>query len=114
MSASRNAACVSQRIAQIPTITKAQRQKRLTCRAVLEFTGPLCLYDLVVTEKIREHRINELKELFSTRLIEKKCFFKNNTLLISTYEFVCKIVEDLFSDVAPHLYAVTSATKRKI
>ena len=51
-------------IKTMPDINKNQRQKKLSCRAVLEFVSMLCVYNMVVSEKVKKHRINELKQLF--------------------------------------------------
>lgn len=81
----------------MPDINKNQRQKKLSCRVVLEFVCMLWTYDMVVSEKVKKHRIEELKQLFDGRIIEKKDFFKSNQLIISTYDFVYKIMENIFT-----------------
>lgn len=83
-------------IKTMPNINKNQRQKKLSCRSVLEFVSMLCVYDMVVSENVKVHRINELKELFDKRIREKKTFFKKNQLVTSTYDFVYKVIKNLF------------------
>lgn len=63
-------------IKKMPDINKNQRQKKLSCRAVLEFVSMLCVYDMVVSEKVKKHRINELKQLFDVRIRKKRNFSK--------------------------------------
>ena len=83
-------------IKKMPDINKNQRQKKLSCRAVLEFVSMLCVYDMVVSEKVKKHRINELKQLFDVRIREKKGFFQKNQLITSTFDFVYKVIKNLF------------------
>ena len=83
-------------IKTMPDINKNQRQKKLSCRAVLEFVSMLCVYDMVVSEKVKKHRINELKQLFDVRIREKKGFFQKNQLITSTFDFVYKVIKNLF------------------
>ena len=87
---------ISQAISKIPSINSNQRQKKLSCRPMLEFTCLLYVYKIVVSEKVKYHRIKELKDLFFKRIPEKKNFFKNNELIKSNYEFACKVISDFF------------------
>lgn len=83
-------------IKKMPDINKNQRQKKLSCRAVLEFVSMLCVYNMVVSEKVKKHRINELKQLFDVGIREKKGFFQKNQLITSTFDFVYKVIKNLF------------------
>ena len=56
----------------------------------------LCVYNMVVSEKVKKHRINELKQLFDVRIREKKEFFQKNQLITSTFGFVYKVIKNLF------------------
>ena len=87
---------ISQEIAKISSISTNQRQKKLSCRPMLEFTSLLYVYKSVVSDKVKYHRIKELKKLFFKRMLEKKGFFKNNDLIKSNYEFACKIIIAFF------------------
>ena len=42
------------------------------------------------------HRIKELKGLFFDRMLDKKEFFKNNQLIKSNYDFICKVINFFF------------------
>ncbi|WP_196808768.1 Abi family protein [Butyrivibrio sp. AC2005] len=82
-------------IKKIATISTSQRQKKLSSRTLHEFAALVYLYSLVVHGNVRLHRIDELKDLFFNRIPEKKDFFKNNALLVSSYQFCCEVIKNL-------------------
>ena len=84
---------IREAVKEIPFITTSQRQKKLSCRPMLEFVTMVYLYNQVVTEKVKYHRIKELKRLFFVRMPEKKGFFEKNELIRSNCEFACKIIQ---------------------
>lgn len=84
---------IREAVKEIRFITTSQRQKKLSCRPMLEFVTMVYLYNQVVTEKVKYHRIKELKRLFFVRMPEKKGFFEKNELIRSNYEFACKIIQ---------------------
>lgn len=87
---------LSRAIAKIPSIHKNQRQKKLSCRPMLEFVALLYTYNLIVSDKIRCHRTQELKDLFFKRMLKKKEFFEKNELIKSNYDFACKVINFFF------------------
>ena len=87
---------ISQEISKIKSINSNQRQKKLSCRPMLEFICLLYVYRLVVSDKVKYHRVKELKDLFFIRMHEKSGFFKNNELIRSNYEFACKVISAFF------------------
>lgn len=87
---------ISQAITQISSIKSNQRQKKLSCRPMLEFVCLLYTYKLVVSPKVKQHRIQELKWLFFERMPQKGNFFKNNQLITSNYDFACKVINAFF------------------
>ena len=87
---------ISDIISQIPSINKNQRRKKLSCRPMLEFVSLLYVYNLIVSDKVKLHRIKELKGLFFDRMLDKKEFFKNNQLIKSNYDFICKVINFFF------------------
>jgi hypothetical protein len=87
---------ISQAVAHIATINSNQRRKKLSCRPMLEFTCLLYVYKSVVSDKVKRHRIKELKDLFFRRMPEKKGFFKGNELIKSNYEFAGKVILAFF------------------
>ncbi len=82
---------ISRIVSDIKTIAKAQMQKKLTCRPVLEFVTLLYVYDKVVSEKVKQKGFEKLCELFTTRMLRNKSYFKDNDLIKSTYDFTIKI-----------------------
>ena len=53
---------------KINSINSNQRKKKLSCRPMLEFVCLLYVYNLVVSDKVKYHRIKELKDLFFKRM----------------------------------------------
>ena len=66
----------SQEISKIESINANQRQKKLFCRPMLEFTCLLYVYKIVVSDKVKYHRIKELNDLFFNRMTHKKASSK--------------------------------------
>ena len=87
---------ISQEISQISSINSNQRKKKLSCRPMLEFVCLLYTYKLIVSDKVKHHRIIEIKDLFFKRMLEKKYFFTGNELIKSNYEFACKVISEFF------------------
>lgn len=94
---SRAPGVIERAVQNFPSISKSQRQKKLSCRPMLEFVALLYTYDLTVSEKVKFHRIQELRELFFHRMVEKKAFFEHNDLIRTNYEFACKIISGFFN-----------------
>lgn len=87
---------ISRAISDIKTIAKAQMQKKLTCRPVLEFVTLLYVYDKVVSENVKQKGFEKLYNLFTTRMLRNKDYFRNNDLIKSTYEFSVKVLSFFF------------------
>lgn len=79
-------------IKAIGNISTSQRQKKLSSRTLLEFSALIYLYNLVVRDEVRQHRILELHNLFFTRIPREKTFFSDNNILTTSYEFCCKVI----------------------
>ena len=87
---------ISRSIKTMVDINLNQRQKKLSCRVILEFVCMLHVYKQVVSVKVRDKRVVELKELFSVRVIDNMTFFEKNQLVMSSYDFVKKVIDNLF------------------
>ena len=81
-------------VKKMGSITTSQRQKKLSCRPMLEFVALIYTYELVVTSKVKFHRSEELYNLFFKRMVEKKAFFKDNDLIKTNYEFAGKVIHE--------------------
>ena len=87
---------LSKIISKISSVSSTQRQKKLSCRPMLEFVSLLYVYNQVVSSEVKKHRTQELKDLFFSRMLKKQNFFRNNDLIKSNYEFICKIISYFF------------------
>ena len=83
---------ISSLVSSIKGISKSQRQKKLTCRPILEFVTLLYIYDKIVSEKVKKKGFEKLHSLFSNRMLRNKSYFLNNELVKSTYNFSAKIL----------------------
>jgi abortive infection bacteriophage resistance protein len=81
---------ISREIAKIRTISKEQRNKKLSCRPMLEFTALLYAHSKIVSGQVKKSDTKELLELFLERMLRHKDFFQGNELIISNYQFACK------------------------
>lgn len=81
-------------VKKMGAISTSQRQKKLSCRPMLEFVALIYTYELVVTPKVKLHRSEELYKLFFERMLEKKDFFKDNDLIKTNYEFAVKVIRE--------------------
>lgn len=86
---------VSRYVSSFDNINTEQMRQKLKCRPILEFISLLYVYNTCVSEKVRQHRLNELKDLFHHRVCEKSDFFKDNNLIKSHYNFIIKIINNL-------------------
>ncbi len=89
---------ISSEIKKIKSISNDQRQKRLSCRPMLEFVCLLYVYKSIVSDRVKYHRIQELKELFFVRMLKRKEYFKDNDLIKSNYQFACKVIAAFFPE----------------
>ncbi len=86
---------ISGLIANIPSIGKEERTNKLSCRPLFEIVCLLYFYPNIVSEKVKKHRLSELKELIYKRMPEKSGYFKLNPLITTSYEFLKKVVDNI-------------------
>ena len=56
----------------------------------------LYVYDKIVTSKAaRQHRYDELKDLFDNRAVRHQDYFKSNSKLVGIYKFIQKVIDNL-------------------
>lgn len=86
---------ISQFVSRIQSIKLPQRQKKLTSQPIYELVCLFYTYSLVVSHDVKEKRIEELKNLFKRRFLCHANYFRNQSLIKSSYDFVRKIVDTL-------------------
>ena len=85
---------VNRFVSGIPGISGKTRQKKMANPVVHDFVVLLYTFDRVVTsEKTKEKTYQELKELFDIRITKHKDYYYSNAGLVSSYEFMKKVVD---------------------
>lgn len=83
---------IGKMVGKIPGLGKKQRAKKLSCRPLVEFVSMLYIYNEIVTERVKYHRLLEVKRLFEGRMREKAFYFRKNELITSSYRFAYAVV----------------------
>ncbi len=87
---------IIQYVKNIKDIGKGARTKNLKYRVVYDFVTLLYVYDnLIDTGKMKNKRIEELKDLFENRMPRNEIYFKSHTKLLGIYRFTKKVVDNL-------------------
>ena len=89
---SRPSATISQFVAKIPNIKKAERKRNLSSRPIYEFISLIYLYNRVVSGSVKIHRYEELKALI-VRMEKRKHYFIKQQILTASFKFIKKIVD---------------------
>lgn len=77
-------------------IGQNMRKKKLSNPRINQIAHLFYAYDKIVnSNNTRNSRVKELRDLLENRMIGHSDYFKNNTLLTSTYEFFLKLVKKL-------------------
>ena len=86
-------------ISRIPELKDSKSRKtKLSNPVIHDFVTLLYLFDKVCTSpSTKRHTYETLYELFSTRFLRHADYFKQNAVLVSSYDFVWKIVIFLHS-----------------
>lgn len=82
-------------VRKIPNIGKNMRVKKLSNRFNLEFVALLYLFSEIVSDKIWAKKIKNLKVFFNKRLQRSMDFFKTNEIILTNFEFLKKVVDNL-------------------
>lgn len=89
---------VSNYVSNINGIPKALRQKMMGNPVIHDFVCLLFVFDNIVSsEMVKIHTMNELRQLFTGRILRNANFYKNNIEITESYRFV-KMVIDHFTD----------------
>jgi abortive infection bacteriophage resistance protein len=86
---------ISTYISNIKNIGKDERRNKLSCRPLFEIVCLIYVYEKIVSQKIKKHRMSELKDLINDRMTIKKDFFKDNQLLTTSYHFLKKVIDNV-------------------
>lgn len=82
-------------LATIKTISKKQRQKKMSCLPVLEFVSVIYSLKIIATKsEIAKHK-REFKKLFEKRMMKHKDYFVGNDIIKSNYDFAIKVLHVL-------------------
>jgi len=92
---SRPPASISNYVSRISSIANEERQRKLTCRAILEFVCLLYEYEKIITPDIKKYRYDELKKLINERMPLYYRYYVSNQLLVTSYRFIKKVVDSL-------------------
>lgn len=81
----------------IPGVKETSREKKMSNPVIHDFIGLLFIYDKIVTSpKTREHFAAELHQLFNERMLKHREYFQKNEILVSSYSFVLKAINQLY------------------
>lgn len=74
------------------------KETKLSNPVIHDFIALLFLFDKVCTSiETKKHTYETLHDLFHQKFTRNKSFFETNEVLISSYEFVVKIVDFLYN-----------------
>lgn len=76
-------------------IGREAREKNLSKRTLFEMVTLLFVYDSFVSNDLKKHRIQELKELVDIRMKKHSEYFSNQQMLIASYDFLKKVIDIL-------------------
>ena len=83
-------------IKSIPSISSYSRTKNLKYRVIYNFIAFIYVYETVVPDgPSKQHRHEELKALFNTRMVAHKDYFSLNNKITAVYSFVQKVIDNL-------------------
>ena len=87
---------ISNFVKSVSDINSKTRSKNLNYSVVYNFVTLIYIYsNIVSSEKAKEHQYKELKDFFNVRVAREPEYFKSNSKLMSIYNFVKKIVDNL-------------------
>ena len=78
-------------VSNIKTISKKQRQKKLSCLAMLEFVSTIYALKTIATKTVISKHRKALRSLFTKRMLKHKDYFSGNDLIKSSYNFAYKV-----------------------
>lgn len=83
------------KIAEIEIVSKSARKKYLKNHFIVDFITLLYVFDYFVqSQSIKDYLKKDLMDLFHTRILRHKDYFIDNQVLVGTYEFLIKIIDN--------------------
>lgn len=87
-------------ISRISGLSKSAKKRMLANPVTHDFIATLMLFDCVCASKVMKRNIyNDLHDLFENRFLRHQDYFKQDLLLVSSYNFILKIIDFLDSGV---------------
>lgn len=87
-------------ISRISGLSKNAKKRMLANPVTHDFIATLMLFDCVCASKAMKRNIyNDLHDLFENRFLRHQDYFKQDLLLVSSYNFILKIIDFLDSGV---------------
>ena len=74
-------------------IKNASLNKQLSKPIIHDFCVLLYLYSRIAPQRAQAHTFQELKSLFCGRIVKHREYYRNNSLICSAYEFMCKVLD---------------------
>ena len=78
-----------------PDIGNEERKKKLSCRPLFEIVCLLYVYNQMVSEQVRKHRLEEFKTLIDERMFRNIDYYSNNHTILTSFNFLKKMVDKL-------------------
>lgn len=79
-------------------IKNTSLNKQLSKPVIHDFCVMLYLYSLIAPKTAQKHTFGELKELFEGRFVKNKTYYTNNSLIVSAYEFMLKVINIFYNE----------------
>lgn len=67
----------------------------MNCKFAYNIVTLLYVYDLLVQEAPKQKRYAQLKEFMNDRVVRNGDYFKSNSKICSTYNFLKKVIDNL-------------------
>lgn len=89
---------ISTFVSQIKDIDSMSRKHNMSNQVIHDFVTMLYAFDKVVmSEGIKSHILEELNDLVNVRMVKNKEYFTKNNSIVSSYEFIKKVVDYLIA-----------------
>ncbi|HVI40094.1 MAG TPA: hypothetical protein VM577_05500 [Anaerovoracaceae bacterium] len=87
---------ISTFVSQIKGIDSKSRKHNMSNQVIHDFVTMLYVFDKVVMSNgIKSHVLEELNYLVNVRMVKNKEYFTKNSSIVSSYEFIKKVVDYL-------------------